>query len=167
MLNIKAPGNVVVSWTFSPQEIIDDHEHKAPSLEERIRAAEDVQTVGYNVGICLDPIILCDDWFDHYKEMLEILFGRLDMGRVKFISLGGFRYLPSLTRVIRERNPQSNLLLGEFVPCVDGKHRYFRPIRVEAYKQIGMAIRELSKDVKIALCMETPEVWNSVKDILK
>ncbi len=167
LLNIKAPGNVVVSWTFSPQEIIDAHEHKAPSLEERIRAAEDVQTAGYNVGICLDPIILCDDWFDHYKEMLEIVFERLDMGKVKFISLGGFRYLPSLTRVIRERNPQSNLLLDEFVPCVDGKHRYFRPIREKAYKEIGKVIRDLTKEVKISLCMETPEVWNSVKDILK
>ncbi len=99
--------------------------------------------------------------------MLDMLFDRLDIERVKFISLGGFRYLPSLTRVIRERNPQSNLLLGEFVPCVDGKYRYFRPIRVEAYKEIGKVIRELTKDVNVSLCMETPEVWNSVKDVLK
>jgi spore photoproduct lyase len=167
LLNIKAAGNIVVSWTFSPQVIVDTHEHKAPSLEERIKAAVDVQKAGYNVGICLDPIILCNDWFDHYKAMLEMLFERLDIRRVKFISLGGFRYLPSLTRVIRERNPQTNLLLGEFVPCVDGKHRYFRPIRVEAYKEIGKVIRNLTKDVKISLCMETPEVWDSVKNVLK
>jgi spore photoproduct lyase len=167
LLNIKAADNIVVSWTFSPQIIIDTHEHKAPSLEQRIIAAVDVQKAGYNVGICLDPIILCDDWFDHYKAMLEILFDRLNIGKVKFISLGGFRYLPSLTRVIREINPQKNLLLSEFVPCVDGKLRYFRPIRVEAYKEIGKVIRELTKDVKISLCMETPEVWNSVKDVLK
>jgi len=167
LLNIKAADNIVVSWTFSPQIIVDNHEHKTPSLEQRIRAAEDVQAAGYNVGICLDPIILCDDWYDHYKVMFEILFERLDLGRVKFISLGGFRFLPSLTRVIRERNPQTNLLLGEFVPCVDGKYRYFRPIRVEAYKEIGKVIRELTKDIKISLCMETPEVWNTVKGILK
>ena len=167
LLKIKAADNIVVSWTFSPRVIVDTHEHKAPSLEERIKAAVDVQKAGYNVGICLDPIILCDDWFDHYKAMLDMLFDRLDIERVKFISLGGFRYLPSLTRVIRERNPQTNLLLGEFVPCVDGKHRYFRPIREDAYKEIGNVIRELTKDVKISLCMETPEVWNSVKDIFK
>jgi len=167
LINIKAVDNIVVSWTFSPQVIIDEHEHKAPSLEQRIRAAEDVQTAGYNVGICLDPIILCNDWFDHYKAMLGVLLERLDMARVKFISLGCFRYLPSLTKVIRERNPQTNLLLGEFVPCVDGKHRYFRPTRTEVYKEIGKVIRDLSKDVKISLCMETPEVWNSVKDVLR
>ena len=76
---------------------------------------------GYNVGVCLDPIIICEDWFEHYKTMLEVLFDRLDITRIKFISLGGFRYLPSLARIIRERNPETNLLLGEFVPCVDGK----------------------------------------------
>jgi spore photoproduct lyase len=167
LLNLKPADNIVVSWTFSPQVIIDNHEHKAPSLEERLCAAVDVQKAGYNIGICLDPIILRDDWFDHYKAMLEMLIERLNMESVKFISLGGFRYLPSLSKVIKERDPQTNLLLNEFVPCVDGKHRYFRPIRVEAYKEIGTVIRALNKDVKISLCMETPEVWNSMKDILK
>ena len=167
LLNIVPADNIVVSWTFSPQVIIDSYENKAPSLEERLCAAEDVQKTGFYVGICLDPIILCGDWFDHYKTMLEMIFKRLDMERVKFISLGGFRYLPSLTRVIRERDPQTKLLLGEFVPCIDGKYRYFRPTRAEAYKEIGKVIRELNKDVKISLCMETPEVWNSVKDILR
>ena len=167
LLNIEPADNIVVSWTFSPQIIIDNHEHKAPSLEERLRAAVDVQNAGYNIGICLDPIILCDGWFDHYKTMLEKIIERLDMKSVRFISLGGFRYLPSLSKVIKERDPQTKLMLSEFVPCVDGKHRYFRPIRVEAYKEIGTVIRELNKDVKISLCMETPEVWNSVKDVLK
>ncbi len=167
LLNMEPANNIVVSWTFSPQVIIDNHEDKAPSLEERLCTAVDVQKTGYNVGICLDPIILCDGWFDHYKAMLEEIIERLDMESVKFISLGGFRYLPSLSKVIKERDPKTNLLLSEFVPCVDGKHRYFRPIRVEAYKEIGKVIRGLAKDVKISLCMETPEVWNSVKDVLK
>ncbi len=167
IMDISAISNVIISWTFSPQVIIDAHEHKAPSLEERICAAVDVQKAGYNVGICLDPIIMCEDWFGHYKTMLEMLFDRLDITRIKFISLGGFRYLPSLARIIRERNPETNLLLGEFVPCVDGKYRYFRPIRSEVYKEIGKAIREITRVVKMSLCMETPEVWNTVKNILK
>ncbi len=165
LLNINAVSNIIISWTFSPQVIIDTHEHKAPSLEERICAAVEVQKAGYKVGVCLDPIIICDEWFEHYKAMLEILFDRLDISRIKFISLGGFRYLPSLARVIRERNQESELLSGEFVPCVDGKYRYFRPIRSEVYKEIGKMIREITRDVPMSLCMETPEVWNSVKDV--
>ncbi len=167
LLTIPGTNNIVISWTFSPQLIVDAYEHKTPSLEERVRAAEEVQRAGYNVGICLDPIILCEDWFNNYKTMLEMLFDRLDITRIKFVSLGGFRYLPSLVRVIRDRNPKTNLLLGEFVPCVDGKYRYFRPIRVEVYREIGKAIREITRDVKMSLCMETPEVWNGVKDALR
>ncbi len=166
LMDIPAVSNVIISWTFSPQVIIDVHEHKAPSLEERIYAAVDVQKAGYRVGVCLDPIIMCEDWFDHYKTMLEIIFDRLDITRIKFISLGGFRYLPSLARIIRERNPETSLLLGEFVPCVDGKYRYFRPIRSEVYKELGRMIREITRDVKMSLCMETPEVWSTVKDVL-
>ncbi|MGR3174538.1 MAG: SPL family radical SAM protein [Candidatus Scalindua sp.] len=167
LLTIPGTNNIVISWTFSPQLIVDAYEHKTPSLEKRVRAAEEVQRAGYNVGICLDPIILCEDWFNNYKAMLEMLFDRLDIARIKFVSLGGFRYLPSLTRVIKDRNPKTNLLLGEFVPCVDGKYRYFRPIRVKAYREIGKVIRAITRDVKMSLCMETPEVWNGVKDALR
>jgi len=167
LLTIPRTNNIVISWTFSPQLIIDAYEHKTPSLDERVRAAGKVQKAGYNVGICLDPIILCKDWFNNYKSMIEVLFDRLDIAKIKFVSLGGFRYLPSLTRVIRGRNPETNLLLGEFVPCIDGKYRYFRPIRVEVYRVIGKAIREISRDVKMSLCMETPEVWNGVKNALR
>ncbi len=167
LLTISSSSNIVISWTFSPQLIVDAYEHKTPPLEERVRAAGEVQRAGYNVGICLDPIILCEDWFNNYKSMLEMLFDRLDIAKIKFVSLGGFRYLPSLTRVIRDRNPETNLLLGEFVPCIDGKYRYFRPIRVEVYREIGNAIREITRDVKLSLCMETPEVWYGVKNTLK
>lgn len=167
LLTVLGTNNIVISWTFSPQLIIDAYEHKTPSLEKRVRAAEEVQRAGYNVGICLDPIILCEDWFNNYKAMLEMLFDRLDITKIRFVSLGGFRYLPSLARVIRDRNPKTNLLLGEFVPCIDGKYRYFRPIRVEVYREIGKAIREITRDVKMSLCMETPEVWNGVKDALR
>jgi spore photoproduct lyase len=167
LLTIPGTNNIVISWTFSPQLIVDAYEHKTPLLEERVKAAEEVQRAGYNIGICLDPIILCEDWFNNYKSMLEMLFDRLDITKIRFVSLGGFRYLPSLTRVIRDRNPETNLLLGEFVPCIDGKYRYFRPIRVEVYREIGKAIREITGDVKVSLCMETPEVWNGVKDALR
>jgi hypothetical protein len=85
------------------------------------------------------------------------------------IRLSGLRFLPSLANVIRERNPQTNLLLDEFVPCIDGKYRYFRPVRSEIYREIGKAIRRRGgrkNGIKTFLCMETSEVWNEVADAL-
>ncbi len=162
LLTISGVDNVVISWTFNPQSIINAYEHKTPSLEERISAAEKIQTAGYKVGICLDPIIRCEDWLDNYKTMLNMIFDRLDITKIKFVMLGGFRFLPSLTNVIRERNPNTDILLGEFVPCIDGKYRYYRPIRVDIYREIGRIIRQRSNDVKVSICMETNEVWDEV-----
>jgi spore photoproduct lyase len=164
LLSISGIDNVIISWTFSPQVIIDAYEHKTPSLEDRIKAAEEVQEAGYNVGICLDPIIRCEDWFNNYNAMLNTLFDRLDITKIKFVSLGGFRFLPSLAHVIRERNPQNNLLLGEFVPCIDGKYRYFRPARSEIYREICKIIRRRGNGIKTFLCMETSEVWKEMSN---
>ncbi len=159
-------SNIIISWTFSPQVVIDVYEHKTPSLEERIESAVKVQNAGYYIGICLDPIIRCEDWLNNYKTMIKILFDRLDHTKVRFVSLGGFRFLPSLASVIRERNPQTNILLGEFVPCIDGKYRYFRPIRVEIYRELWKIVRQECNDAKISLCMETHEVWDEVRKVL-
>ncbi|NOG83435.1 MAG: hypothetical protein HND49_06430 [Planctomycetes bacterium] len=155
-------GNVVVSWTFTPQDSIDLYEHKTPSLDERLEAAVKVQKAGFLIGLCFDPIIRCDGWFRKYDAMVTKLFNRLDHTKIKFVSLGGFRFLSSLANVIRERDPNSDILLGEFVPCVDGKYRYFRPLRVEIYRKLWNLIRKQFNDEKISLCMESHEVWNEV-----
>ena len=160
--NVTGTNNVVVSWTFSPQIVIDNHEHKTPPLEDRINAAHKAQKAGYKIGVCLDPIIRCKNWFSNYESMLNLLFDSLDLSGIKFVSLGGFRFLPSLASIIRERRPQSNLLLGEFVPCVDGKNRYFRPIRVDMYNRLIEIIRRRCDGVNTFLCMETNVVCGEV-----
>ena len=159
-------GNVVISWTFTPQVAIDMYEHKTPSLEERIEAAGKVQKAGYSIGVCMDPIIRFDGWLENYETMIMELFHRLDHYKIRFVSLGGLRFLSSLACVIRERNPESDLLLGEFVPCVDGKYRYFRPLRVEVYRELWKIIGQKLNCGKISLCMESHDVWNEVKKAL-
>ena len=162
VLNIYAGNNIIVSWTFSPQNIIDIYEHKSPSLIERISAAEKVQKAGYCIGICLDPIIYFDGWYDCYEKMINTIFSKLDNEKLAYVSLGGFRFLPSLARIVKKRDSKSDLMYNEFVRCIDGKYRYFRSIRAEIYKKTSKAIRERCKKVKMYLCMETPEVWNDV-----
>ncbi|MGR3220533.1 MAG: spore photoproduct lyase family protein, partial [Candidatus Anammoxibacter sp.] len=162
LLTTPAQKNVIVSWTFSPQNIIDVYERNAPSLNDRIYAAQKVQKAGYNVGICFDPIIYSEGWQGGYKSMINTLFDKLDVSKIAYISLGGFRYLTALAGVVRERGIGNNLIAEEFVPCVDGKYRYFRPIRVEIYKEIVNIIRVRSRQTGIYLCMETPEIWDDV-----
>ena len=54
----------------------------------------------------------------------------------------------------------------EFVKAAsDGKLRYQPKQRIEFYTFVIGTIRSFDKDVSISLCRETPEIWNSFKNI--
>jgi len=72
-------------------------------------------------------------WKEEYARTIDLLDHYVDPLKVIWISLGCLRYMPSLKRVIRKRFPQTHILDGEFVPGLDGKMRYIKPVRIEMY----------------------------------
>jgi len=42
---------------------------------------------------------------------------------------------------------------------LDGKMRYFKPLRIKLYSKMLRWIREYSQDVMVYFCMEDEEVW--------
>jgi spore photoproduct lyase len=161
------PENIVVSWTLSPDRLSRELELGTPPIEERIRSAVRCQAKGYWIGIRLDPIVRYQEWETGYAELIQCILTALDPQRIDSFILGAFRYLPALATRIRMRFPNSHLLLDEFVPCIDGKFRYFRPLRVELYRRIVREIRRLSANIPITLCMETDQVWSEVQGLHK
>ncbi|MBW2742523.1 MAG: DNA photolyase, partial [Deltaproteobacteria bacterium] len=67
--------------------------------------------------------------------------------------------MPSLKSIIKKRFPDSKIIYGEFITGLDGKMRYFKPLRIELYQKIVSCIRSLAPDVLIYFCMEDDEVW--------
>ena len=61
--------------------------------------------------------------------------------------------------IIQKRFPDSRIIYGEFITGLDGKMRYFKPLRIDLYRKMAKWIRELAPDVLIYLCMEDDEVW--------
>ncbi len=57
LLEITPSKNILISFTFSPKEVIDRYELRASSLKERIAAAKKLQDYGYSIGLRLDPMI--------------------------------------------------------------------------------------------------------------
>jgi spore photoproduct lyase len=60
---------------------------------------------------------------------------------------------------MRFNHPDSNIFLGELLPGIDKKLRYFQPIRVEMFSNMYKWIRSYSQEVFVYLCMESKAVW--------
>ncbi|MCJ7542506.1 MAG: DNA photolyase, partial [Desulfobacterales bacterium] len=61
--------------------------------------------------------------------------------------------------IIQKRFPKSKIIYGEFISGLDGKMRYFKPLRIDLYRKIVSYIRDYAPDAMIYLCMEDDEVW--------
>ena len=67
--------------------------------------------------------------------------------------------MPALKSIIRKRHRNSRILAGEFIPGLDGKMRYFKPIRIEMYAYMAELLRSWCGDLGLYLCMESHDVW--------
>jgi spore photoproduct lyase len=103
--------------------------------------------------------VIYDGCENDYTQVVKKLFSFVSAENVVWISLGTLRYMPPLKSIIQKRFPDSKIIYEEFITGLDGKLRYFKPLRIKLYKQIVARIRELAPDVVIYLCMEDDEVW--------
>jgi spore photoproduct lyase len=162
LLNADAPPNIIVSWTFSPREIVRRFEAGTASATERIEAARRVQKAGYKIGIRLDPVVLTDGWLSQYKVLVAGLAESLDPALVESVHLGCLRFTPALKAVVQARYGESAPFDGEFVMGPDGKMRYPRPLRATAYSTLKGLLSRWSGDFPVWLCMETPQMMSDV-----
>ena len=111
------------------------------------------------MGIHFDPLIQHSGWKDGYKTTLEMMNKYLNPKGIVWLSMGGLRFMPALKSIIRKRHTHSRILVGEFVPGLDGKMRYFKPIRIEMYAYMAEILRSWYADLGIYLCMESHDIW--------
>ena len=148
------PEKYVFSWTLSPASIIAQYEKGTASLSARIASARDMQKKGFYIGLRLDPLIHIASWKQEYDALIRVLFTSLDSSLIKDCVLGTFRFSRQLQETIEKRFPASCLLADEFVPCSDGKTRYFKTIRKEMYAVLSEKIRAVYSSIPIDICMD-------------
>ena len=152
-------NRIIVSWSLNSPEMASREENGAPSIRKRLLAAKKCQEEGFIIGFHFDPIIHYPGWKTGYMKTLELMERYIHPKRIIWISLGCFRYMPTLKPVIRRRHPGSMVLNGEFIRALDGKMRYFKPIRIDAYSYMKELIETWAGDTGLYLCMESDEVW--------
>ena len=151
--------NVVISWSLNPQKFIEKNEFYTSDLKSRLSAAEKCVDAGYDVAFHFDPIVPYSGWENDYREVIDHLFDNIDGDRIRWISLGTFRFSRKLKKIIENRFPFSDILDGELMVGFDGKLRYSEKKRTEIYKKMIEWIKKRSRRPFLYLCMENKKVW--------
>ena len=159
LLASKHRDRIIVSWSLNSPFISSHEEHRAASIRKRLEAARRCQSEGFAVGFHFDPLIWHENWKDEYLKTIELMDKYIDPKRIIWISMGAFRYMPGLKPVIRKRHSDTCVLNGEFIVGLDGKMRYFKPIRIELFSFMREALEKWHPDTGLYLCMESDEIW--------
>jgi len=149
----------ILSWSLNTESIIQSEERKTASLSARLQAAAGCEALGYPLAFHFDPLIIYEGCEKDYQDVIKKIFDHVSPENIVWISLGSFRFIPSLKPIIQKRFQQSKIVYGEFISGLDGKMRYFKPLRIQLYKKIASFIRDFSPDILVYLCMEDDEVW--------
>lgn len=161
--NLDHNGRTIVAWSLNGEEIAGGEEIRAATLEQRLAAAAKCAEWGYGLAFHFDPIIAYPGWQSGYRKIIDKLFAAVPSERIRWISLGALRYIPSLKHIGTSRFPHSNTFHHEFIEGMDGKQRYFRPLRVELYNELYQQLKSYCGDQTcIYFCMESDEIWQEV-----
>ncbi|MGB7920372.1 MAG: spore photoproduct lyase family protein [Desulfobacterales bacterium] len=149
----------ILSWSLNTPRVISRQERSTASLTARLQAAARCESWGYPLAFHFDPMLIYEGCEADYRAVVEQLFTCVSPDNVVWISLGTFRFPTALKTVIEERFPESDIIYGEFIPGLDGKMRYFKPMRIALYRKMAAWIREFAPHATLYFCMEDDEVW--------
>ena len=158
-------ANIVAGFSVNVPRFSANEEPGTATLEERMNAARQLQAAGVNVAIHFDPVLMLEELFDDYMQLIDFIFSQLDQSKIAWISMGGFRHTLALTETIIERNPKSLLLRGEMFPSdSDNKLRYLAFIRRRFYTAFQKRISRFFRyDPPLYMCMEKAFMWSDMK----
>ena len=122
-LNLDVLDNFIIAFTLSPEDIALKNEKYTASFKNRVKAIKELQSKGWKVRICIDPLIYTDNFEKNYSEMIEYLFSEIDKNKVIDVSIGVFRTSKEYLKKMRNQNKKSEILYYPF-ECVNGVYTY-------------------------------------------
>jgi spore photoproduct lyase len=135
LLPLHHDGRVIFRMSVNPQYIISNVEVGTSALKHRIEAINKMVEADYKVGILIAPVIMVDNWKEHYKEMLDTLHDELSekMKKQMFIEIIFMTYSFVHRKINEEAFPDSlelydkDLMKGRGM----GKYCYKADLRAE------------------------------------
>jgi spore photoproduct lyase len=159
---ISRPERIIVGFSLNTPRMIELFEKDTASLDDRFKAAQKCEAMGFHVAFHFDPMFWYHGWEHEYREVVRAIYRTVsDPSKIAWVSLGGFRSNPQLKRALRGKGEHLPLFSGEMIAGADGKLRYFRPYRIAFYSAMQDEFEKHDPGVTLYLCMESKEVWEA------
>lgn len=168
LLRLDHRGHTIINWSLSCDTVSREIEINTPPMDNRIRAINLCYKAGYTVRVRVSPIIPIKNWREEYRTMLRRLFSSAQPDLITLDVLGWmtpqqvregmdlslwdkeylriFEEIEKLGRRSKPYNP-------------DGKQLFPHEARERIYTFFLDEIRRISPETPVAICMETPQMW--------
>jgi spore photoproduct lyase len=163
LLELEHREHTILSWSVNPPEICETFEENVPGMDGRLEAMRRVASAGYPVRAVMMPIIPVEGWQGMYAAFTRRLLKTVPVQR---LTLGGICIYRG-ARKLMEQKIGSNNLVSNSIEAVsprtgDGRARYPRALRSEAYSLIVETARHLRPELELAFCLEERELWQNL-----
>jgi len=166
LLDYDHRGHTVPCWSLAGQTQSVEFEKGSAPMAERIASMRKCQKAGYPVRVRLSPIIPVKNWREENREMLECLFNNVTpdvvtMETIRFMDLDAVRTSFDESLLDPEFLDAMKATEGQdYLQGCELPHAY----RQTVYEFIMGEMDRLSPDTPYALCRESLDMWNCVKD---
>ena len=155
--------HTILSWSVNPPEVCEVFEENVPGMEKRMKAMRRVASAGYPVRAVMMPIIPIEGWRGIYRKFTSCLVENVSIQR---LTLGGVCTYRGARELMERKMGLSNAISANIEDTSqrtgDGRARYSKTLRPEAYSLIIKTARQLRPDLEFALCLEEWELWRSI-----
>lgn len=158
---VDLPKNLLFTWSLNPQIIIENEEHLTASLENRLKAAKQMQDKGHLIGFHFHPMIHIENWQQEYGDVFSKMLNLFDPKKVVMLSLGTLTFIKPVIKQIRARDFKTKILQ---LPMVEASGKLSYPIKtkIEMFKFAYDSLAAWKKEVYFYLCMEDHSLWEPI-----
>ena len=155
------PSNIICTWSLNTPTIIENEEHLAASLDQRLAAAKALSDKGVLIGFHFHPIVAYENYLEEYEEVYKTLIRNFNSKKVVLISFGTLTFIKPVINKIRSRNFKSKILQMPFENA-NNKASYSLDEKRKMFKHAYESFTPWHKDVYFYLCMEDQSLWKEV-----
>lgn len=169
LLDLDHRGKTVASFTLTPEPIATMLEPGAPTPSARIEAIEKLSAAGYPLRVRFSPVVPLKGWRESYRDLIERLCDACHPEMVTLWTLSMVQ-MHELDRIVPLDALDDEALAAarEAAGQLCGhKGAPFPPsLRAAMYQAIANMVTERSPHTRVALCLETPEVWDNTPAVV-